>query len=147
MTKVAIASDHAGYDYKEKIKSFLTESGYEYDDFGTDSINSVDYPDFAHAVSVKINKGIYSRGILICGTGIGMSMAANRHNGVRAAVCESVESVKYSRLHNNSNILCLGARITPLEKIKEMVKIFLTTEFEKGRHITRIDKIENIHGV
>lgn len=146
MEKIAIASDHAGYEYKEIVKSYLKDLGYDYEDFGTDSKNPVDYPDYAHTVSKKIKQGVFKRGILICGTGIGMSLAANRHSGIRAAVCESVEAAKYSRLHNDANILCLGARITPIEKIKEIVKVFLETEFEDGRHTQRINKIENING-
>lgn len=147
MEQIAIASDHAGFEYKEKIKVFLLTLGFEANDFGSFSGESVDYPDYAHIVADIISKGKFKRGILICGTGIGMSITANKHAGIRAAVCESVEAAKYSRLHNNANVLCLGARITPLETAKEVVKVFLETEFEGGRHTSRIEKIHRLTGI
>ncbi|MDP2208074.1 MAG: ribose 5-phosphate isomerase B [Bacteroidota bacterium] len=145
--KIAIASDHAGYEYKEKLKTFLKEIGFNSEDMGTYSSESVDYPDYAITLSKKVSSGEFAQGILICGTGIGMSITANKITGVRAAVCESVESAKYSRLHNNANVLCLGARITPIEKAKEIVKVFLETEFEGGRHASRIEKIHRLTGI
>ncbi len=145
--KIPIASDHAGYEYKEKLKTFLEEIGFDSEDMGTHSSESVDYPDYAITLSKKVSSGEFTQGILICGTGIGMSIAANKITGVRAAVCESVESAKYSRLHNDANVLCLGARITPLEKAKEIVKVFLKTEFEGGRHASRIEKIHKLTGI
>lgn len=145
--KVAIASDHAGYEYKEEIKKLLNEIGFESRDYGTNSSESVDYPDYAVEVAKEISSKDYKFGILICGTGIGMSITANKFIGVRAAVCESEESAKYSRLHNDANILCLGARIISLEKARELVKIFLNTEFEGGRHSKRIQKIHQLTGI
>jgi ribose 5-phosphate isomerase B len=147
MDKVAIASDHAGFVYKEKIKNFLRETGYEMEDFGTSSTESVDYPDYAHLVADAVSKEEFNRGILICGTGIGMSITANKHKGIRAAVCESAEAARFTRLHNDANILCLGARITPWDRVEEIIKIFLTTKFEGGRHAKRIQKIQNITGL
>lgn len=145
--KIAIASDHAGYEYKEKLKTFLNEIGFDFEDFGTNSADSVDYPDYAIKLSKKISLGEFNQGILICGTGIGMSITANKISGVRAAVCESTEAAKYSRLHNDANVLCLGSRITQLEKAKEILKVFLTTKFEGGRHSNRIEKIHKLTGV
>ncbi|RCK75206.1 MAG: Ribose 5-phosphate isomerase B [Ignavibacteriae bacterium] len=145
--KVAIASDHAGYNMKEELKKYLNELGFDYKDFGTNSSESVDYPDYAVEVAKVISSKDFKYGILICGTGIGMSIAANKIMGVRAAVCESQESAKYSRLHNDANILCLGARIITIDKAKEITKIFLETEFEGGRHSKRIQKIHQLTGI
>ncbi len=145
--KIGIASDHAGYKYKEELKIFLKEIGLDAEDMGTHSSESVDYPDYAIRVSKNVSSGEIPSGILICGTGIGMSIAANKISGVRAAVCESVEAAKYSRLHNDANVLCIGARITPIEKAKEIVKVFLETEFEGGRHASRIAKIHKMTGI
>jgi len=143
----AIGSDHAGYEYKEKIKLLLAELGEPFKDFGTHSTESVDYPDIAHAVSVDIASGGCSRGILVCGTGIGMSITANKHNGIRAAVCESVASARLSRQHNDANILCCGARISSWETIAEVVRTFLATPFDGGsRHACRIEKIHSLTG-
>jgi ribose 5-phosphate isomerase B len=144
MQTIAIASDHAGFVYKEKIKLFLPAIGFEADDFGAFSTESVDYPDYAHLVAGMVAQSKYKFGILVCGTGIGMSIAANKHKGVRAAVCESVEAAKLSRMHNDANVLCLGARITAWDRVEEIIKIFLITNFEDGRHRRRIDKIENL---
>jgi ribose 5-phosphate isomerase B len=145
---IALGSDHAGFDYKERLKKLLDEIGKPYEDFGTSSLDSVDYPDFAHAVSKAVASGKFQRGILICGTGIGMSIVANKHSGIRAAVCESSASAKLSRAHNDANILCLGARITPWETATEIVKTFLTTPFSGGeRHINRIEKIHSLTGL
>ncbi|MCX6121321.1 MAG: ribose 5-phosphate isomerase B [Ignavibacteriales bacterium] len=145
---IALGSDHAGFDYKERLKKLLDEIGKPYEDFGTSSLDSVDYPDFAHAVSKAVASGKFQRGILICGTGIGMSIVANKHSGIRAAVCESSASAKLSRAHNDANILCLGARITPWETATEIVKTFLTTPFSGGeRHINRIQKIHSLTGL
>lgn len=144
MEQIAIASDHAGFEYKEKIKLFLFSLGFEANDFGAFSTESVDYPDYAHLVADIISKDTFKRGILICGTGIGMSITANKHNGIRAAVCESTESAKYARMHNDTNILCIGARITPWERVEDIIKVFLNTKFEGGRHEKRVKKIHNI---
>jgi ribose 5-phosphate isomerase B len=145
---IALGSDHAGFDYKERLKKLLDEIGKPYQDYGTSSPDSVDYPDFAHLVSKAVASGKSQRGILICGTGIGMSIVANKHSGIRAAVCESVASAKLSRSHNDANILCLGARITSWETAEEIVKTFLTTPFSGGeRHINRIQKIHSLTGL
>jgi ribose 5-phosphate isomerase B len=143
----AIGSDHAGFDYKEKLKILLKKMGMDFKDFGTTSDKSVDYPDFAHVVSEAVSSGEYDRGILICGTGIGMCITANKHAGIRAAVCESVESARLTREHNDANVLCLGARIISWEKAEEVVRIFLSTPFSGGeRHLNRIKKIHAITG-
>jgi len=145
---IALGSDHAGFDYKERLKKLLGEIGKPYQDFGTFSTDSVDYPDIAHMVSNAVASGKFQRGILICGTGIGMSIVANKHNGIRAAACESSASAKLSREHNDANILCLGARITNFETATEIVKTFLTTPFSgEERHICRIQKIHSLTGL
>lgn len=141
---IAIGADHAGYEFKEKIKILLKEIGLQYKDYGTSSSESTDYPDYAHAVSRAVSSGETARGILVCGTGIGMSIVANKHPGVRAAVCESVAAARLARQHNDANILALGARITPWETAEEIIKIFFTTEFEGGRHQRRIEKIHTL---
>jgi ribose 5-phosphate isomerase B len=138
---IVIASDHAGFDLKKKIKTFL-ENEYVIDDMGCHSTDSVDYPDYAKAVALNVAKNKFDFGILICGTGIGMSIAANRYKKVRAALCHSVEAAVATRSHNDANILCLGARTMDGEKINDIVKAFLTTAFEGGRHLKRVDKID-----
>ena len=142
--KVALASDHAGFEYKEKVKQLLASLNVAFEDFGTNSIDSVDYPDFSHKASEAITNGKCERGIFVCGTGIGMSIVANKHKGIRAAVCESVESVKLTRQHNDANVLCFGARISEWNTTEEMIKVFLTTEFEGGRHLKRVEKIHSL---
>lgn len=141
---IAIGSDHAGYEYKEKIIKLLNELGLPFKDFGTHSAESTDYPDYAHAVSQEISSGKAERGILVCGTGIGMSIVANKHPSVRAAVCESAAAARLSRQHNDANILALGARITTWETAEQIIKTFFTTEFEGGRHQLRIEKIHTL---
>lgn len=142
---IAIGSDHAGFEYKEYLKNLLKEIGKPYQDFGTSTNASVDYPDFGHIVSEAVASGKCEIGILICGTGIGMSIIANKHKGIRAAVCESIDSARLAREHNNANILCLGARILSWEKVVEIVKVFLSTAFSGGnRHICRIEKIHSL---
>ena len=139
---IAIGSDHAGFHYKENLKKLLSSLNEDYTDYGTNSEESTDYPDYAARVSKAIIEGKAERGILICGTGIGMSIAANKFPGIRAAVCESVASARLSREHNDANILCLGERITPWEKAAEIVQVFLTTAFDGGeRHCRRVDKL------
>ncbi|MBM4167142.1 MAG: ribose 5-phosphate isomerase B [Ignavibacteria bacterium] len=145
--KIALASDHAGFEYKEKVKQLLSSLNIPFEDFGTFSTDSVDYPDYSHKASEAITNGKCERGIFVCGTGIGMSIVANKHKGIRAAVCESVESAKLTRLHNDANVLCFGARITKLEIAEEMVKVFLSTEFEGGRHLKRVEKIYLLTGI
>src|SRR5271169_157702 len=131
---IALASDHAGFSYKEKIKIILDEMQLQFTDFGTHSNESTDYPDYGHAAAQAVSKGECDRGILVCGTGIGMSIVANKHKGVRAAACETVEAAELSRKHNDANILCLGERLTTWEEAQAIVRIFLKNEFEGGRH-------------
>ncbi len=138
---IALASDHAGFQYKEKIKKLLDELKQPYKDFGTSSMDSTDYPDWAHTASEAVSSGQCERAILVCGTGIGMSIVANKHKGVRAAVCESVTAARLSRLHNNANVLTVGERVTGWEAVVDIVKTFLATPFEGGRHQGRVDKI------
>jgi ribose 5-phosphate isomerase B len=142
--KVAIASDHGGYHLKEDIKALLTEEGVEYKDFGTDSPESVDYPDFATEVATEVAAGNFERGILICGTGIGMSIAANKVKGIRAALCHDVFSARVTRQHNNSNVLTMGARVIGIEVAREIVRTWLGGEFEGGRHQRRVNKITDL---
>ena len=139
--KILLASDHAGFKLKDIIKKFLIKKGKKVLDLGTNKNTSVDYPDFAHLLSNKIknNKNYY--GILVCGSGVGMSMAANRHKNIRAALCYSIKSTKLSRLHNNANVMAIGARLTKKNITLKCVNIFLKTNFEGGRHIKRIKKI------
>jgi len=143
---IALASDHAGFQYKEKAKAFLKSMNVEYKDFGASTPDSVDYPDFAHVASEAVSKGECEQGILICGTGIGMSIVANKHKGVRAAACESVSAVGLARRHNNANILCIGERLVTWDVAEEMIKIFLNTNFEAGRHTRRVEKIHSLTG-
>lgn len=139
--KIAIGSDHAGFGYKEKIKEFLTTQGHEVLDFGTLSTDSVDYPDFAHPTSAAVEKGEVKFGILICGSGQGVNMTANKHQGVRSALCWNTDLARLSRMHNNANVIALPARFVAAEYAIEMVDVFLNTEFEGGRHQNRVNKI------
>lgn len=141
-TKVVIGSDHGGFEYKEEIKKFLLEKGYKIIDVGTNSKDSCDYPVFAKEAVQKIINGEADRGILICGTGIGMSITANKFKGIRAALCGDTFSARATRAHNNSNILCLGERVIGLGLALDIVNIWLNTEYEGGRHQKRIDMIE-----
>ncbi len=138
---IAIACDHAGPALKEELKAMLTEMGYAYKDFGTDSEASVDYPVYASRAARAVASGECEKGILICGTGIGISIAANKVKGVRCALCSEPVSAALTRQHNNANMVAMGARIVGPELAKEIVKTFLTTEFEGGRHQRRIDLI------
>ena len=137
--KVAIGCDHGGLDLKDIVKSVLKELGHDIDDQGCNSSESVDYPNFAKAVSSLVRNGECERGILICGTGIGMSMAANRIPGIRAALCHEMFSARMSREHNDANILCLGGRVIGQGLAAEVVKTWMTTDFVGGRHQRRID--------
>ena len=139
--KIFLSSDHAGFDLKEKVKSFLIDNNFEYEDLGCSSLEPVDYPDFAKLLSKKIKDNNNSKGILFCGTGIGISMAANRFPHIRAALCTSIEMASKSRKHNNANVLALGGRILEDNLALEIVKEFLYTDFEAGRHSLRVDKI------
>jgi ribose 5-phosphate isomerase B len=137
--KVAIGCDHGGIDLKDVVVSVLEELGHEVEDQGCNSTDSVDYPNFAKSVSELVREGKCRSGILMCGTGIGMSMAANRIPGIRAALCNEMFSAKMSREHNDANILCLGARVIGPGLAAAIVRIWLTTEFAGGRHQRRID--------
>ncbi len=139
--EIIIASDHAGYELKEHIKNYLQNNKYEVKDLGCNSLDSVNYPDYAHQVAKEV-LATKARGILVCGSGIGMSMAANRHEGIRAALCTSVEYAKLSREHNDSNILVMGARFIDKELAESIVNTWLNTEFAGGRHQLRVDLIE-----
>jgi len=141
--KIAIGSDHAGFELKETIKTFLKEKGIEVRDFGTYSEERVDYPDYAIPLAESVAKGEEDFGILICGTGIGMSIAANKVKGIRASLCSDVYSAHSAREHNNANILCLGGRVLGKELAKEIVDKWLSSSFLGGRHKRRVDKIMN----
>jgi ribose 5-phosphate isomerase B len=141
---IAIGSDHAGFDLKQDILKLLQELGHESIDFGTDTPQSVDYPDFGEKVSTAVSSGKVDRGILICGTGIGMSIVANKFPNVRAALCNDLFSARMSRLHNDANILVLGGRIIGRDLAKAIVQVWLTTTFESGRHLLRLRKISLI---
>ncbi|MFP3981116.1 MAG: ribose 5-phosphate isomerase B [Desulfobacterales bacterium] len=140
MSPVALGCDHAGYELKETVKGYLDTLGFEVADFGTDSEASVDYPDFGIRVARSIDKGEYDRGILICGTGLGMSMVANRFAGVRGALCNDLFSAIMSRRHNDANILIMGGRVIGTELAREIVRTWLETPFEGGRHSQRLEK-------
>ena len=141
LNKVFLSSDHAGFELKEKVKSFLIDNNFVYEDLGCSSLEPVDYPDFAKLLSKKIKDKNYTKGILFCGTGIGISMAANRFPHIRAALCTSVEMASKSRKHNDANVLALGGRILEEKLALEIVKEFLQTNFEAGRHSLRVNKI------
>lgn len=138
---VAIACDHAGIDLKEILAQDLGAMGCEVLDLGTHGPASVDYPDFGHAMAEAITAGRAGAGVLICGTGIGISIAANRHPGVRAAVCHDATSARLAREHNDANVLALGARLVGVEVAKECLKTFMSTEFAGGRHARRVEKL------
>ncbi|WP_178843035.1 ribose 5-phosphate isomerase B [uncultured Treponema sp.] len=136
---IAIGADHAGYLYKARLIEHLKSKGFEVVNVGTDAADSVDYPVFADKVCDCVASGKAAFGILICGTGIGMSMSSNKHKGIRAALCTDLVMAEYTRLHNNANVLCLGARIIACEMAEMIADKFLETEFEGGRHQRRID--------
>ncbi|MEE1186875.1 MAG: ribose 5-phosphate isomerase B [Acutalibacteraceae bacterium] len=142
--KIIIGCDHGGFEMKEQLVEFIKQTGNDVDDCGIYEPKSVDYPIIAKKVADKVASGQGELGILICGTGIGMSLAANKVRGIRAAACSEVYSAKFTRLHNNSNILCLGGRVIGIETAKIMVDAFINTEFEGGRHQKRVDMIEQI---
>ena len=139
--KVILASDHAGFKLKEEIKKFLIKKRKKVLDLGTKNTSSVDYPDYAHLLSKKMKKSENQFGILICGSGIGMSMAANKHKNIRAALCYDTKSTKLSRQHNNANVMAIGARLIKKNIVLKCVSTFLETDFSKGRHLRRIKKI------
>ena len=142
--KIAVGCDHGGLEHKNAIAEHLKSEGFEVEDFGIYENKSVDYPEIALKVANSIKNGENELGILVCGTGIGMSLAANKVNGIRAAACSEHFSAKYTRLHNNSKILCLGGRVIGIGTALELCDIFVNTEFEGGRHQRRIDMITEI---
>ncbi|HTN17632.1 MAG TPA: ribose 5-phosphate isomerase B [Chitinophagaceae bacterium] len=138
---VALGADHAGYEYKEMLKALLLEQGWQVEDKGTHSLDSVDYPDFAHPVALDVESGKAAFGILVCGSGEGVCITANKHAGIRAALCWNNEVAQLSRQHNNANVICIPARFTDESQAKEMVRLFMNTAFEGGRHENRVNKI------
>jgi ribose 5-phosphate isomerase B len=146
MEKIAIASDHAGRELKDDLRDFLSENGVDVVDMGVDNDNSVDYPDYGIPVADSVSKGKIDRAILVCGTGIGMSILANKFRGVRAALVSDVFTARMSKEHNNANILVIGGRIVGKGLAREMVKAWMETKFEGGRHQKRLDKIAAIEG-
>ena len=139
--KVVLASDHAGFKLKDEIKKFLIKKKRKVLDLGTENTSSVDYPDYAHLLSKKMEKNKNQFGILVCGSGTGMSMAANKHKNIRAALCYDIKSTKLSRLHNNANVMTIGAKLTKKNVALKCVNIFLKTDFDGGRHSRRVKKI------
>ena len=142
--KIALAADHAGFEEKEKVKRTLEELGIEYQDFGTTSSDSVDYPDFARKVAEGVSSGEFDQGLLVCGSGTGMAIAANKVKGVRAAVAWSPEVAALARQHNDANVLSLPARFVPEDQAADIVKAFFNADFEAGRHSRRVEKIKEI---
>jgi ribose 5-phosphate isomerase B len=139
--KIALGGDHAGYSYKKELISFLQSKGYETKDFGAFSEESVDYPDFAHPLALAVEKKEFDFGILLCGSGNGVNITANKHQGIRSGLAWSPEVASLIRKHNNANVMALPARFISLEQAKECVEVFLGTTFEGGRHQNRVDKI------
>lgn len=138
---IALGADHAGYEFKQRLIETLKSWDYEVQDLGAFSPERVDYPDFAHGVARAVENQSVDRGILLCGSGNGVCMTANKHAGIRAALCWSEDITRLARQHNDANVLCLPARFLPMKKIVEMARIFLETEFEGGRHQARVEKI------
>lgn len=141
MRKIAIGADHAGFELKEHLRRLLEQKGYSIKDFGTYSIESADYADFAHPVSLAVEKKEFDLGLLVCGSGNGIAITANKHQGIRAALCWQEDLASLARQHNNANILCLPARFISVELAGKILEKFLTTDFEGGRHARRVDKI------
>ena len=142
--RIVLGCDHAGWELKESLKEWLIQQGYQIQDFGTHSPDSVDYPDYAVQVAEAIASGKAERGVLICGTGIGMAMTANKVPGVRAALCSDLYTARMAREHNDANVLTLGGRLTGKELASEILEMFLKTEFAGGRHSRRVEKIREI---
>jgi len=139
--KIAIGGDHAGFKYKEDLKKWLEQKGYPFKDFGTYSSESADYPDFAHPVASAVEKKEFDLGILVCGSANGVAITANKHQGIRAAICWNEELASLARLHNNANIVCIPERFISVDLAEKIVDRFLHTEFEGGRHERRVGKI------
>ena len=144
MKRIVLGADHGGYELKNTIKSHLVSLGYDVTDVGTNAPDSCDYPIYANHLCQKIQEGTADLGILVCGTGIGMSMAANKHKGIRAACCSDTFSARLTRLHNNANVLCLGARVLGTGLALDLVDEFITAEFEGDRHVKRLSLVEDI---
>lgn len=138
---IAIGADHAGFEYKSLLIDYLTEKGFQLKDFGTYAADSVDYPDFAHPVSEAVERGDFQLGVLICGSANGVAMTANKHAGIRAAICWTDEIAGLARQHNNANILCIPARFVSEAEMKKIADRFFSTDFEGGRHANRVNKI------
>jgi len=138
---LAIGADHAGFEYKAQLIEMLKNAGWQVEDKGTYSADSTDYPDYAHPVATMVEDGRAAAGVLICGSGNGICMTANKHQGIRAALCWNTELAELARLHNNANVICLPARFVSIELAKEMTEKFLSTAFEGGRHEKRVNKI------
>jgi ribose 5-phosphate isomerase B len=141
MKKIAVGSDHAGYELKEVLLEWLNESGYETKDFGTYSADSADYADFAHPVAVGVESGAFDAGLLVCGSGQGVAITANKHQHIRAALVWDTPLAALARQHNNANVICIPARFVTTQNAIESLQIFLNTDFEGGRHQTRVNKI------
>lgn len=138
---IAVGSDHAGFEMKETIKKILIDRGYSVKDFGTHSLDSVDYPDFAHPLAASVERGEQNIGFLFCGSANGVSITANKHQGIRCALCWIPEIAELARKHNNANVCAIPARFTTVEQAEQIAKAFLNSEFEGGRHQKRVDKI------
>ena len=138
---IAIGADHAGFEYKEQIKKMLMGAGWQVSDKGTHSLDSTDYPDYAHPVAAMVETGEAAAGILVCGSGNGVCMTANKHKGIRAALCWNEELASLARQHNNANVICIPSRFVPLDVAEKMASVFLDTAFEGGRHERRVEKI------
>jgi ribose 5-phosphate isomerase B len=141
MGKIAIGADHAGFEYKELLRKWLENSGYEFKDFGTYTADSADYPDFAHPVASAVEKNEFEFGLLVCGSANGVAITANKHQGIRAAICWNEELASLARQHNNANVLCLPARYITIELAEKILDRFLHSSFEGGRHERRVGKI------
>ena len=144
--RIAIGSDHAGFELKQAIISLLSELGHSYEDFGCYDTSSVDYPDIGHPVAEAVSEGRFDHAILVCSTGVGMSIVANKVNGIRAALCQDTFSARRAREHNDANVLCLGERVTGQGLAREIVTIYLYSEFVGGRHARRVEKIQALEG-
>lgn len=141
METIALGADHAGFEYKEHLKNWLEKNGHLVKDYGTYSSDSADYPDFAHPVASSVEKSEFDLGLLICGSANGVAMTANKHQGIRAAICWKEELAEVARTHNNANVLCIPARHVSIELAEKILDKFLRAEFEGGRHTRRVDKI------
>ncbi len=142
--KIALGTDHAGYEYKERIKQYLTEHGHEVRDFGTDSAESCDYPDFVYPAAQAVGQGDCDRAIVLGGSGNGENMVANKVRGIRCGVCWNLEGARLSRAHNDANVMSIGARLVSIEQALEMIDVWLATPFDGGRHLRRINKIASL---